>query len=110
MLNLLVIYCEDVDQNKSFYESFGLRFVEEKHGAGPVHYSSEIDNLVLELYPKGKNVVSQIRLGIKVASLEQLKDSLLQKFPDITMIETKISNKVHLIITDLDGRKIDTTE
>ncbi|MCR9143587.1 MAG: VOC family protein [bacterium] len=50
-LSLLVVYCEDLEVSLQYYDALGLNFVQEQHGKGPVHYSTEIGDCVLELYP-----------------------------------------------------------
>ena len=52
--NTFIIRTDDIDLTKEFLESFGLSFVSEKHGSGPVHYACETDGKVLEIYPRRK--------------------------------------------------------
>jgi len=109
-LSLIVIYCEDIHLCKQFYEMFGLSFTEEKHGVGPIHFSSKLNGVLLELYPAGNKEKSKVRLGFKVKSLNELKTNLLQKFPKTKIKSIGINNIKKLIITDLDGRKIEAVE
>ena len=39
-LGLLVLRSSCMEAALTFYRALGLSFVEEKHGSGPVHYSS----------------------------------------------------------------------
>jgi catechol 2,3-dioxygenase-like lactoylglutathione lyase family enzyme len=48
-LNLLVLRCKSIQVTKAFYEKLGLIFVQEQHGKGAVHYSTYVDEMVLEL-------------------------------------------------------------
>jgi hypothetical protein len=41
----LVIKTSDIDSLKEFYTLLGLQFVQEKHGAGPLHYSTMINGM-----------------------------------------------------------------
>ena len=50
-LSLLVLRTEDLERSVRFYRTLGLRFAEEQHGNGPVHYACELGETVLELYP-----------------------------------------------------------
>jgi len=50
--NTFVIRTDDVEVVREFLENFGLSFVSEKHGDGPVHYSCETDGKVIEIYPR----------------------------------------------------------
>lgn len=68
--SLLVIYSEQLDVCRDFYAGIGLPLVREQHGAGPVHYSSELaGGLVLELYPgRPKRTTGRLRLGLTVTA------------------------------------------
>ena len=56
-----VIYCQDLEKSRIFYELIGFILTWEQHGSGPVHYSfradkknsddSDEDKLLYELYP-----------------------------------------------------------
>lgn len=50
-LSLLVLRTANMEAMLAFYRAVGLAFVQEQHGSGPVHYSSEIGELVIEIYP-----------------------------------------------------------
>lgn len=49
---VLVLRSSDMEQLRSFFEEFGLRFAEEKHGSGPTHYAAQAGARVLEIYPE----------------------------------------------------------
>ena len=50
-LSVVVLECADLAASRRFYETLlALRFVEERHGSGPLHYSADLDGVVLELY------------------------------------------------------------
>lgn len=68
-LNLLVLYSDDVEACREFYEGMGLDFAREKHEAGPEHYSARLaDGCVLELYPaRGRGPSQPLRIGLTVA-------------------------------------------
>lgn len=69
MLNLLVLRCESIDKTRCFYENFGFVFVKEQHGNGPVHYSTKVQDIVLELYPASQAFpVDKCRLGFSLSS------------------------------------------
>lgn len=50
--NTFVLRTDDIEAMKRFLENFGLTFVEEQHGDGPVHYSCETGEKVFEIYPR----------------------------------------------------------
>ena len=69
-LNLLVLRSRDVERLRKFYESLGLSFVHHKHDEGPLHYSSEQGEVVIELYTTKKDIQDNIMLGFSVSDLE----------------------------------------
>lgn len=102
---LLVIRCKNIDVSKKFYERLGLRFVKEKHGNGPQHYSCEYQDCVFELYPNSSEEVSDNnRLGFKVSNLAMLIN-------DIPITDTyEYAGKTIYICTDPDGRKVELSK
>ena len=48
---VLVIKTMDPENMGKFLRKFGLKFVKEKHGDGPVHYACQVGKQVLEVYP-----------------------------------------------------------
>jgi catechol 2,3-dioxygenase-like lactoylglutathione lyase family enzyme len=50
-LNLLVLRASDLEKSLAFYRALGLKFVQEQHGSGPVHYACDTGGMVIELYP-----------------------------------------------------------
>ena len=101
-LNLLVIRCNDIEKSKGFYEGLGLEFVEEQHGAGPRHYTCEMNDMVFELYPlKPGEVIDDSRLGFDVADLEASTTHL--------EIEKRylINSRQMYLVSDPDGRKVE---
>ena len=62
--SLIVIRTKKLEECVDFYSQLGLVFNKEKHGNGPVHYASEVENLVFEVYPcKEHEEESNVRLG-----------------------------------------------
>ena len=70
MLKLLVLYSQDVEKNRGFYEALGFAFQKEQHGNGPLHYSCPVGDVIFEIYP-GKDA-SKLRLGFKLEKLEEV--------------------------------------
>lgn len=66
-LNLLVLRCRDIEATRTFYTQLGLTFIREQHGNGPVHYSTYLGGLLLELYPTNGEP-DNVRLGVSVSS------------------------------------------
>src|SRR5215470_3967589 len=81
-LSLLVIRTSRVDACIEFYQRLGLAMVEEKHGKGPIHYSSSSNGITIEIYPETQKNSTEsraertIRLGFMVESLAATLESL----------------------------------
>jgi hypothetical protein len=58
MSDVFVIRTNDILKVRAFFESLGLKFVEEKHGDGPLHYACEVNGQVLEIYPGDGSAMS----------------------------------------------------
>jgi catechol 2,3-dioxygenase-like lactoylglutathione lyase family enzyme len=65
-LNLVVIRATDIVKSVAFYESLGMKFVEEQHGKGPKHYSFNLAGTIFEIYPADGARTEAIRLGFTV--------------------------------------------
>ena len=105
-LNLIVLRGPRLDVVKTFYEAIGLRFVSEKHGRGPHHFSSMSGAVVLELYPSGKEAdVSDLRLGFGVPSLAAVRERLISLGVDVPDPEGSA-----VVVNDPDGRRVELTQ
>lgn len=112
MISLLVIKTNQLEKQKTFYESFGLIFQKEKHGKGPEHFSTEIkeQDFVLEIYPLPKKQTlpdTSTRLGFRVNDLEKTIQTILQ-------LGGKIKNEIRTtswgtlaVVEDFDGRSVE---
>jgi lactoylglutathione lyase len=105
-LNLLVLRCGDIERSKAFYELFGMAFVQEQHGNGPIHYSATDDSGVFELYPREAGAPDQTGLGFVTAELDGLH-ALLRKnqFAPREVRETELGRM--FVARDPDGRRIE---
>lgn len=67
-VNLIVLYSDDIEACRAFYENLGLSFVVEQHDNGPTHFATAFsDGGVLEIYPAGKRgPTGALRIGITV--------------------------------------------
>jgi lactoylglutathione lyase len=106
-LNLIVLKSKDIDGTRSFFELLGLQFNEEKHGDGPLHYSSVIHDVVLEIY-QGKSANENLTIGFCVNDLNDIKNRLPGFGADV--ITEPSPDKPYLIIRDIDGRTIILTQ
>jgi lactoylglutathione lyase len=81
-LSFLVLRTTRIDACLEFYRRLGLAFIEEKHGKGPVHFSSLSSGVLIEIYPQPQKNVTEhgteasIRLGFTVEALASTLESL----------------------------------
>jgi len=71
-LNLVVLRVGDIERSAAFYSLLGLEFVKHAHGSGPLHYASEKDGVVFELYPHSPEqpVCPSTRIGFAVSDVD----------------------------------------
>jgi catechol 2,3-dioxygenase-like lactoylglutathione lyase family enzyme len=104
-ISLLVIRCSDLDVSKRFYEALGLVLTSEQHHSGPLHWSSQVGQTVLELYPVGSSPLAPVRLGFHVADVRTTVDAALANggclWGSFDVART--------VVVDPDGNKIELT-
>ena len=90
--------------------------VEEKHGKGPVHYSSSSNGIIIEIYPDTHKSATEsraertIRLGFMVESLDATLESLRATGATI-LSPTSITQRGRLAVAlDPDGREVEINE
>lgn len=109
-LNLVVIRSLVPDQTVEFYERIGIAFKKEQHSSGPIHWSTEVGAVVLEVYPAKAtaDVDSTTRLGFDVPDL----DAVITSFPaDVIVQPLKIGEwGTRAIVQDPDGRRVELIE
>jgi len=74
-LKLLVLRCRDLEASRRFYEALGLLLTTEQHGSGPIHYSCQLGDVLLELYPGG-TCTKALRLGIVVPNVPAATEAI----------------------------------
>ena len=75
-INLIVLNCKNLEESLSFYGTLGLEFQEEQHGKSPIHYSCQMDGILLELYPTQKECGQRDRIGLVVNDLDDILTKL----------------------------------
>ena len=77
-LNLVVLRVADLNRAADFYRLLGLEFTQHAHGSGPLHFASEIDGFVFELYPASPEqpVSPSTRIGFAVADVDDAATKL----------------------------------
>ena len=111
-LSLIVIRSADVEASLNFYKALHLTFVEEQHGSGPVHYSTDLAGIVMEIYPvqvplaHEPNKNGTVMLGLQIesltATLGKLKDLHIE--PKTPPRDSEWGRWVNVV--DPDGRTI----
>lgn len=103
-LNLVVLRCRDLERSLRFYAALGLDLVEEKHGRGPVHYSSALGGVVLELYPARGRSTADVRIGIVV---HDIASALSEVRALGGVVESE--DVTAALVVDPDGHKVELT-
>ena len=78
IINFIVLNCRNLEKSLSFYQALGLEFQQEQHGKSPVHYSCQIENILLELYPVDREKVNR---DTKVGFIVENIDEIINKLP-----------------------------
>lgn len=112
-INLIVLKTSNLHTLVEQYKLLGLNFEYHQHGNGPFHYSTEINNLVFEIYPLPQNeldVNKNIRLGFSVPDLNHVFVSIKTSSWIIKSELKHDRSYPYAIIQDLDGRVIELNE
>jgi lactoylglutathione lyase len=108
-IRLIVIRTNDPNRLAEFYSLFGLTFDYHRHNNSPLHYSTKVGNLVLEIYPLAKNQTEtdkNLRLGFAIDNFEETLNIL--KSNNIPFSEPALTDFGFIsIISDPDGRKVE---
>lgn len=109
-LSLLVLRTRRLDVARRFYETLGVDFHEEQHGAGPAHLAGRLGGLLLELYPAddgSEAVDASTRLGFVVANLTGVLDSLVERELSPSVEPRKTEWGLRAVVRDPDGRAVE---
>ena len=115
-LSLLVLRTSHIEDSLAFYQGVGLSLTEEKHGNGPVHYSCQLGETVVEIYPGTPQEILAYRgsgatmPGFRVTSLETTLICLNEI--GVQILTPPMMNKwgKRAVIQDPDGRAIELSE
>ncbi|UWU19250.1 glyoxalase/bleomycin resistance/dioxygenase family protein (plasmid) [Rhizobium sullae] len=107
-LDFLTFYSVDPQVTANFYGHFGISFQSEKHGAGPVHYSSESKETIVEFYPATAYAQPKdaVMLGFEIADTDEAERIAKNNNFEILEppMETPLGNRI--ILADPDGRRV----
>jgi catechol 2,3-dioxygenase-like lactoylglutathione lyase family enzyme len=105
-LNLLVLRCGNIERSKAFYELFGMAFAKHQHGNGPVHYASDDESGMFELYPLEGASADQTGLGFTSGDLEGLHMLMRRnQFAPREIRDTELGRM--FVVRDPDGRRVE---
>jgi len=78
----ITLLTQNIEGSRAFYERLGYNFTEEQHGAGPRHFSTNIQEMPVELHPPIKTLGDEpFFVGIYVkGDLEATKRDLIDNF------------------------------
>ena len=100
----------------AFYKTLGFTFVEEQHGSGPVHYSTQTASSVLEIYPGvaaapvDRKSGGATMLGFSVISLNDVLASLEKSRSPLISAAKDSPWGRRAVVSDPDGRAIELSE
>jgi catechol 2,3-dioxygenase-like lactoylglutathione lyase family enzyme len=104
-----VIRSPDIDRAVAFYECIGLRFQKHSHGNGPLHYASDINHFVFEIYPSRNqdDVTHKTRFGFRVNDVDSIVDNLAQLGATIRTPPNDTEWGRRAVVNDLDGHTVE---
>ena len=108
-LKLIVLKTLQLDCLLAFYSTLGIRFVEERHGTGPLHYSAIVGGTVIEIYPAtaSNSVDSDVRLGFDVANVMGTIEAMRMAGSQIISEPKKSQWGLRAVVRDPDGRAVE---
>jgi lactoylglutathione lyase len=108
-IRLIVMRTNAPQRLAEFYSLLGCTFHYHQHGNSPMHYSTTIGGMVMEIYPLSKNQTqpdAHLRLGFVIENFDEILMTLSNN--QVTYTEPTHTDFGFLtIVTDPDGRKIE---
>lgn len=115
-LAMLVLRTRSMEAARAFYQAIGLTMAEEKHGSGPVHYSSQVGETLIEIYPGADHEVLESQsggatmLGFHVHSLDSVLTAVEQTGAKLLKPPKTTPWGRRAIVQDPDGRAVELNE
>ena len=115
-MNLIVLRTSTIEAMLAFYRAMGLVFVQEQHGTGAIHYSTQLGDVTLEIFPAeagqapDRKAGGATMIGIKVESVDGVIETL--KHLGIKPLSAPKDSAWgrRATVLDPDGRLIEITE
>jgi lactoylglutathione lyase len=105
-----------MEASLAFYRAMGFSFTEEKHGSGPVHYSTQLGSSVLEIFPGeqasplNRKASGATMLGFSVASVDDAVSAVKALGAQVVSTPTDSSWRRRAVVIDPDGRGIELNQ
>jgi lactoylglutathione lyase len=109
-LTLLVLKTRQIEALKAFYGSLGIELIEEQHGKGPIHYSGQVGDGILEIYPLSDDTLvadETTRLGFSVEGMDQVVHELRACDTPIVSEPKATQWGLRSVVRDPDGRSVE---
>jgi lactoylglutathione lyase len=116
ILSLIVLRTAKIESSLAFYRAFGLEFVQEQHGTGPIHFSSKLNDTVIEIYPGAEGFApprqsgGSTMIGLRVESVDEVVAALQQLGAQVVNPPKDSAWGRRAVVTDFDGRAIEITQ
>lgn len=109
--NLVVIRSSQIEQAASFYRALGLHFTKHRHGNGPEHFASELDNQTFEIYPLADDATptTETRIGFAVNQVDEVFDRLVEAGGKSISPPKHSQWGRRAVICDPDGHRVELT-
>ncbi|MBA2115653.1 VOC family protein [Bremerella alba] len=107
-VNLIALRSRDPEVTVRFYQSLGLILIEEQHDQGPIHWASDTNDFVLEIYPakSAEPIDSSTSIGLEVSEIGTLVQQLRHSGTTIVREPKAFAWGVQAIVQDPDGRSV----
>jgi lactoylglutathione lyase len=115
-LSLIVLRTSQMEASLTFYRALGFSFVEEKHGSGPLHYSTQLNSIVLEMFPGepasplNRKAGGATMLGFSVASVDEAVSAVKTLGAQVVTAPSDSPWGRRAVVVDPDGRGIELSE
>jgi lactoylglutathione lyase len=108
-LNLVVLRSADIDRAAKFYGQLGFVFEKHSHGKGPEHYASEVNGMVLEIYPATEKFPATVatRIGFAVGAVNQAVSLLRNAGAQVLTEPCDSEWGRRAVVKDLDGHTVE---
>jgi predicted enzyme related to lactoylglutathione lyase len=111
-LALLVLKTHQMEAVRRFYAALGIEFQQEKHEKGPIHFSGQLGDTILEIFPLPPDRTSDVttRLGFVVDDLSKVLETLVANGLIGRKVPEETESGLLVVLRDPDGRAVELTQ